>query len=128
MTATTSSPGVSTPGKEIKKEEQTVTPATEKKDDSAQILSRLLDYMADHGYSSPHDFIGKAIENVTVVEYTGSRGGAFGHSYFRDNPAVSSDVILVLRYDRPPGAEHGRPLEQVGPRFYRIDDTYLAGD
>ena len=67
-----------------------------------------------------------ASTNVAIIEYTGDRGGDFGHSYFRQNPAVASDLILALRYDRDPGAENGRPLDQVGPVFWLIDDDYLA--
>ena len=47
-----------------------------------------------------------------------------GHGYFLSNPAVFSDVILVLRYDRTPGAEHGRPLTEVFPGYYILDDRY----
>ena len=64
--------------------------------------------------------------NLAIIEYTGSRSGSFGHSYFRENPAVASDLILALRYDRDPGVENGRPLKRVGPIFWQIDDDYLA--
>jgi esterase/lipase superfamily enzyme len=47
-----------------------------------------------------------------------------GHGYFLSNPAASSDLVLVLRYKRPPGAEHGRPLTEIAPRWYIIDDYY----
>jgi esterase/lipase superfamily enzyme len=46
------------------------------------------------------------------------------HAYFLGNPATSSDLVLVLRYDRPPGAEHGRPLTEIAPNWYIIDDSY----
>ena len=64
--------------------------------------------------------------NIAIIEYTGSRSGSFGHSYFRENPAVASDLFLALRYDRDPGAANGRPLKQVGPIFWTIDDNYLV--
>ena len=64
--------------------------------------------------------------NLAIIEYTGSRSGSFGHSYFRENPAVASDLILALRYDRNPGAKNGRPLKHVGRIFWQIDDDYLA--
>ncbi len=51
--------------------------------------------------------------------------GLLGHSYFLDSPAVSSDLILLLRDERPPGAEHGRPLEERMPNFYALRDSYL---
>ncbi len=52
-------------------------------------------------------------------------GGAFGHSYFRDNPAVSSDIFLALRYGRKPGHEYGRPLQRQWGNIFLIDDSYL---
>jgi esterase/lipase superfamily enzyme len=48
----------------------------------------------------------------------------FGHSYFYSNPAVSSDLILLLRYDLAPGAENGRPLRVTKNSFWAIDDDY----
>ena len=47
-----------------------------------------------------------------------------GHGYFLSNPATCSDVILALRYGRAPGAENGRPLTEVIPNFYILDDNY----
>ena len=47
-----------------------------------------------------------------------------GHGYFLSNPAVLSDVILVLRYDRKPGAENDRPLTELIPNYYVLDDGY----
>ncbi len=51
-------------------------------------------------------------------------GGFLSHSYFLDSPAVSSDLILVLRYDRDPGAENGRPLKKIVDNYWQIDDSY----
>ncbi len=47
-----------------------------------------------------------------------------GHSYFHASPAVSSDLILVLRDNRSPGAENGRPLERSQDTFWVIRETY----
>ncbi len=66
----------------------------------------------------------KTVGNVNFVELKGD-GGSFGHSYFHENPAVSSDVLLAIRFDRKPGAEHGRPLEPQGNHFWLIRDGYL---
>ena len=52
------------------------------------------------------------------------RSEGMGHSYFLSNPATLSDLILVLRYDRPPTAEHGRPLTEIAPNWYILDDDY----
>ncbi|MEM9303265.1 MAG: alpha/beta hydrolase [Pseudomonadota bacterium] len=65
------------------------------------------------------------ISNLSIVEYVGDRGGDYGHNYFRLNPAVASDLILLLRYDLPPGGEHGRPLSALGANLWQIDDDYL---
>lgn len=68
----------------------------------------------------------RQLVNIDIVSYQGSTGGSFGHNYFLDNPAVSSDIIALLRYDWPPGKENGRPLENLGGNFWRIDDDYLS--
>ena len=60
----------------------------------------------------------------TAVNFTGKTAG-FGHSYFRDNPIVSSDVVLLLRYGYKAG-DPGRPLQHVGMTFWRIPDGYPA--
>ncbi len=52
--------------------------------------------------------------------------GFVGHSYFYQNPAVSSDLILLLRDHRKPGAEHGRPLKKRDDGFWEIRDGYPA--
>ena len=65
------------------------------------------------------------IQNVSMIQYTGTKGGEHGHGYFRLNPAVASDVVLLLRYNFPPGAENGRPLIPRGDNFWEIDDLYL---
>ena len=50
--------------------------------------------------------------------------GAHGHTYWIDNPAVFSDVILILRDDLPPGREHGRPLIRGESGMWEIHDGY----
>jgi esterase/lipase superfamily enzyme len=47
-----------------------------------------------------------------------------GHDYYRSNPAVSSDLILLLRDNREPGAANGRPLTEVAGNYWRIEDGY----
>ncbi len=65
------------------------------------------------------------IPNLDFIAYTGRLGGTFGHAYFRENPAVASDVIIVLRYGSPPGQATGRPLKQLFGNVWLIDDDYL---
>ena len=61
---------------------------------------------------------------VTVVNFKGDSTG-YGHSYFRTNPAVSSDLVLMLRYGLKPGGS-GRPLEHIGGKFWRVPTGYPA--
>jgi esterase/lipase superfamily enzyme len=50
----------------------------------------------------------------------------WSHSYFYHHPAVSSDLILLLRDGRRPGAENGRPLAREAGVLWRIDQDYPA--
>ena len=68
--------------------------------------------------------------NFAFVRFEGGTDSAadtYGHSYFREAPAVSSDVVLTLRDDLDPGAP-GRPLisEGEGLKFWRIPEGYPA--
>ena len=47
-----------------------------------------------------------------------------GHSYFHANPAVSSDLVLLLRYQLLPGAAHGRPLGVSDIGLWIVHDDY----
>jgi esterase/lipase superfamily enzyme len=64
-------------------------------------------------------------ERGAVIQYTGKAGGGLGHDYFREDPAVASDLVLTVRYGLAPGAEHGRPLKHDAGFFFEIDDDYL---
>ena len=54
-----------------------------------------------------------------------SNADSFGHSYFRNAPTVSSDLVLMLRDDLDPGPP-GRPLESLGASFWRVPPGYPA--
>ena len=62
--------------------------------------------------------------NVNVVDAQISPIGA-GHSYYRSSPAVSSDIIQVIRYDYRPETQNERPLTELIPGFWSLDDDYL---
>ena len=47
-----------------------------------------------------------------------------GHGYFISNPAVLSDLILILRDNRDPGVENGRPLRKTSGGFWILDEHY----
>jgi esterase/lipase superfamily enzyme len=98
--------------------------------DKALGLSRLLFGGARLGSLQPEIFTKEEIDALrespymAVVDARVTEPGAYGHNYFYSNPAVSSDLILVLRYGRAPGAAHGRPLEIEESGFWEIDDAY----
>lgn len=50
--------------------------------------------------------------------------GLIGHDYFHSNPAVSSDLILMLRDDKCPGEKDGRPLKEIIENFWAIEEGY----
>jgi len=54
----------------------------------------------------------RVVENksLEIVDARVKRADAFGHSYFHQDPSVSSDVILSLKEHRLAGAANGRPL------------------
>lgn len=59
---------------------------------------------------------------VSFIQVTGVRGG-FGHSYFRSNPAVLSDIVLVLRTRAFPGGEL-RPMVQNEAGLWVLHPNY----
>ncbi len=73
-----------------------------------------------------------SIEQVNSVHFIDARverADVFGHGYFYHHPAVSSDLILVMRDNRNPRAEHGRPLTRESGGFWLVNDDYpLASD
>src|SRR5262245_33805216 len=48
------------------------------------------------------------------------------HDYVFNHPAALSDLILLLRDRRPPGAEFGRPLRQPTEGIWELTNDYLA--
>ncbi len=63
------------------------------------------------------------IPNMTIIDAKVSTN-FIGHNYFYTNPAVTSDLVLLLRDGRPPGVENGRPLEPLAINFWRVFDGY----
>ena len=62
--------------------------------------------------------------NINLIEMQGT-SSFYGHSYFYENPAVSSDLIMQLRYGAAPGEEYGRPIKPAGTNSWIItDDVY----
>ncbi len=63
-------------------------------------------------------------QRFQIIDARVKNRGAFGHGYFHANPAVSSDLILLMRYRLPPGADHGRPLGVSDTGLWMVDDRY----
>ena len=63
----------------------------------------------------------RAVRLAYLVDFIQVEGtpGFLGHSYFTSDPAVSSDLIAMIRYGLAPGAP-GRPLEEIQRPFWRI--------
>ena len=70
----------------------------------------------------------KALETIDRIDFVDARvdSGFLGHAYFHSSPAVSSDLILLLRDNLSPGAEHGRPLtpDERSTRYWSIGRGY----
>ena len=64
------------------------------------------------------------IEGLSFIELKEAQSAGSGHGYFHSDPSASSDLILMIRYGREPGAEHGRPLKPVAAGFWQIEPGY----
>lgn len=67
-------------------------------------------------------------QRLQIIGTKVSLAGALGHSYYHASPAVSSDIILLLRYGLPPGGSGGRPLGVDESGLWLIDDAYPGSD
>jgi esterase/lipase superfamily enzyme len=82
------------------------------------------------GQLGPRDFHPKvrealaALPNLQFIECNVT-GYSSSHSYVFGHPAALSDLILVLRDRRPPGAEYGRPLDQSAKGVWQLTNDYL---
>lgn len=65
----------------------------------------------------------KHMPGATVVDVKCDTVG-LGHAYFIDSPDVLSDLILLLRDGRAPGAEHGRPMHRRDDGFWELNNGY----
>ena len=75
----------------------------------------------------------RSSSNLAIVNFrsssdkSASTADRFRHSYFRNAPTVSSDLILMLRDDLDPGPP-GRPLEYLGSKFWLVPSGYPASE
>jgi esterase/lipase superfamily enzyme len=63
-------------------------------------------------------------EDRFSVIHRPTKTGFLGHGYYLDDPSVSSDIMLLLRYGRLPGAENGRPLIKDPTGIWIMPDDY----
>lgn len=63
-----------------------------------------------------------AWEKIDFVIYQGKATDRFGHSYFASNPAVSADLVQLIRFQRAPG-EAGRALVPKGEAIWTFPDA-----
>jgi esterase/lipase superfamily enzyme len=62
-------------------------------------------------------------DNLDIIAYDGKGGGLFRHGYY-DDPAVSADIIMLLRYGWRPGEGERHGLERLGENTWRIDTAH----
>lgn len=60
-------------------------------------------------------------DNLDIIIYEGTGGGIYRHSYYR-TPAVSSDMLMLLRYGWLPGEKGRRILKSAGPNLWTIGE------
>ena len=67
------------------------------------------------------------LERLAKVSFIDARvsAGFLGHSYFYNHPAVSADLILLLRHSFAAGSPE-RPLRKRGENFWQITNDYLT--
>ena len=66
----------------------------------------------------------KSVSGFEYIDARAKKADFFGHSYFYQSPAVSSDLILILRENRAPGPENGRPLVEEQKGFWKLENDY----
>ena len=101
-------------------------PAT--KDDASTRYRRLAEHLSKRSFhaaaSMEYGNANLAVVNfMSSIDKSDSNADSFGHSYFRNAPTVSSDLILMLRDDLDPGTP-GRPLEDLQYKFWRVPPGY----
>jgi esterase/lipase superfamily enzyme len=83
------------------------------------------------GKVRPEDISGAQLamlEDVGRLDIVDARveTGFLGHSYYHSNPAVSSDLILLLRYGADAGSPQ-RPLRRAASRYWVLEDEAYPG-
>jgi len=79
-------------------------------------------FMPENMSPAVRDYLQRT-NNLILVDVTNAEGAATGngHSYFRKSPWVSSDVLMTLKYDLPPG-ERGLVRHKTKPTWTFPED------
>ncbi len=62
--------------------------------------------------------------HIEVIDAQVTGFGSWVHDYFYAHPAVSSDLIMLLREGKEAGVPGGRPLRREENSFWIIDNEY----
>jgi esterase/lipase superfamily enzyme len=82
------------------------------------------------GSIAPRDLSPKVRQALTrlpqlqFIECKAPRFSSYNHDYVFSDPAALSDLILVVRDRRPPGAQYGRPLTQPVEGVWELTNDY----
>jgi esterase/lipase superfamily enzyme len=101
------------------------------KDKALALASYLFESPRRLGRVRPKDFTEdeeKLLAEMGAYDFVDARvkTGFLGHSYYHSSPAVSSDLILLLRHGAAAGSAE-RPLEPAVPCYWELDwETYPA--
>ncbi|MFQ5803794.1 MAG: alpha/beta hydrolase [Candidatus Methylomirabilales bacterium] len=98
-------------------------------DSAIQLASVLFTSRRRLGQLRAEDFtpeMKKTLKRYRRIEIIDVRVENAGHSYFREDPSASSDLILLLRDNRAPGSAHGRPLIERIANYWELYEGYPA--
>ncbi len=96
-------------------------------DTAIELASILFTSRRRIGQLRPEDFTAeqrKILERLGRTQFIDVRVEEAGHSYFREDPSASSDLILLLRDNRAPGSANGRPLIEHIPNYWELYEGY----
>ncbi len=99
-------------------------------DDRALNLSRIIGKVGrlgsiDESVQGSEQFVAMVPNEKVNVIVVDQEGGGLGHAYFRENPAVMSDIVLALRTRHLPGTQY-RPLDPITSGFWALHPNYPA--
>lgn len=63
-------------------------------------------------------------QNVSMIISHAEPRSWSNHSYYLESPSVSSDLVLLLRYNLIPGRQNGRPLREYKDNIWILEEGY----